>query len=272
MAERDVVRRTKEPLTGTRAVQAFQQLGLEPGMTLLVHSSLSALGWVCGGTPTVITALQEVLRSYGTLVMPAHSTDLSDPAGWSNPAVPKSWWEEIRANMPPFDPNLTPTRGMGTIAELFRTQTSVYRSMHPAYSFAAWGENAVTVVDDHELEYGLGERSPLARIYELDGWVLLLGAGYDSNTSFHLAEYRADYPKKRTTTAHAPVLVDGHRRWKAYEDVELDSSDFGRIGREFEKRHAKEVRVGKVGLATARLFPQRLCVDYAAEWMRRKRR
>lgn len=272
MAERDVIRKTKRPLTETRCKEALAALGVEPGMVLLVHSSLSSLGWVCGGSATVILALQGLLRSYGTLVMPTHSGQLSDPEYWSAPAVPKSWWEEIRSSMPPFDPELTPTRGMGRIPELFRTQSGVYRSRHPNLSFAAWGGHALDVVDSHELEYGLGEGSPLARIYELDGWVLLLGVGYENSTSFHLAEYRTTYGKKREVTKYAPVVVDGHRRWKSFADINIDSSDFGRIGREFEKRHSKSVRVGQVGLATARLFPQRLSVDYAATWIRRKRR
>ena len=62
-------------------------------------------------------------------------------------------------------------------------------------SFAAWGKHAEFVTDGHSLDNGLGETSPLARVYDLDGYVLLLGVDYDSNTSFHLAEYRAPHAK-----------------------------------------------------------------------------
>ncbi len=34
------------------------------------------------------------------------------------------------------------------------------------------------VTAGHTLEFGLGEGSPLARVYDLDGFVLLLGVGH----------------------------------------------------------------------------------------------
>ena len=38
---------------------AFRELGMQPGMTVMVHTSLSSIGYVCGGAPTVIEALLE---------------------------------------------------------------------------------------------------------------------------------------------------------------------------------------------------------------------
>ena len=85
----------------------------------------------------MILGLEEVIGDEGTLVMPAHSSDLSDPSIWKNPAVPESWWEMIKENMPDFEPDLTPTRQMGAIPECFRKQSGVLRSNHPQVSFAA---------------------------------------------------------------------------------------------------------------------------------------
>jgi aminoglycoside 3-N-acetyltransferase len=260
------------PVTARSLADDLRELGVRPGMVLLVHCSLRSLGWVCGGAQAVILALQRAVRSYGTLVMPAHSGHLSDPAQWRHPPVPSGWLGQIRACLPPYDPSLTPTRGLSAVAELFRTLPDVVRSRHPQMSFAAWGAEAITVATDHGLDFGLGEDSPLARIYELDGWVLLLGVDHAVNTSLHLAEYRASYPAKTEVASGAPMLVGGHRRWRRFRDINLSSEDFARLGRDFIRRNPRLVRVGRVGLARAQLFPQRACVDFAVRWLERHRR
>ena len=185
------------PVTISSLASDFRRIGIRPDMTLLVHSSLSNLGWVCGGAVAVIMSLELVLGETGTLVMPAFSGGLSEPSQWHHPPVPRTWWETIRREMPAFDPDFTPTRGIGDIAETFRKQPGVRRSAHPQVSFVARGPLAEQVCTGHSLDFGLGDASPLGRIYELNGYVLLLGVGYRNNTSFHLAEFRANYPSKK---------------------------------------------------------------------------
>lgn len=249
----------------------FRALGISSGMTVVIHSSLKSLGgWVGGGPVAVILAIEEIIGQSGTLIMPTHTSDLSDPAEWSNPPVRESWWEPIRQTMPAFSADLTPTCAMGIIPECFRKQRGVKRSNHPQVSFAAWGANADFVTANHSLEYGLSENSPLARIYDLDGWVLLLGVGYDRNTSLHLAEYRADFTNKTEAMCGAPIIVNGERSWVNFKDIDLDISDFEALGQDFEKDFG-HVRKGKIAGATALFMPQKELVDYAVKWLEANR-
>jgi aminoglycoside 3-N-acetyltransferase len=268
MTELETIQSIPSPRTRETLVADLRALGLQASMVVIVHSSLSAIGWVSGGSVAVVQALLDVLTSDGTLIMPAHSGDYSDPLHWQHPPVPAAWWPIIRETMPAFDPRFTPTRGMGRIAETFRTWPGVLRSANPQDSFAAWGRYAEFITANHALENGLGDHSPLARIYDLDGYALLLGVPHANNTSLHLGEYRA--PGGKMIEQGAPIMEHGQRVWKAFTSLEVDSDCFDDLGADFEQTHP--VKIGLVGSATTRLFSQRAAVDFAQEWITWKRR
>ena len=271
MSEAEVVKRTPDgPITVARLMRDLAHLGVAQGMTLIVHSALSKLGWVNGGAVAVIQALENVLTPSGTLVMPAHTSGVSDPALWQNPPVPDVWWETIRETMPPYDPALTPTMGMGIIPETFRKQAGVQRSEHPQHSFAAWGRHAAAILHSHPLDNSLGESSPLARLYERDARILLLGVGHGNNTSLHLAEYRANWPGKKNEWNGESVMVEGRPQWATFDSVALDESDFEQIGPAFAAAGG-EVQQGKVGMADSELVRMRPLVDFAVAWIGQNR-
>jgi len=272
MSEEDVVKRTcGMPATVDSLAADLSSLGIAPGIVLLVHSSLSSLGWVSGGAVAVILALEQVLGPKGTLVMPAHSGDLSDPARWKEPPVPQDWWGKIRESMPAFDPEVTPTRDVGVVPECFRKQKGVLRSSHPQDSFSSRGPKAEAITKAHGLEFGFGEKSPLARLYEQDAWVLMLGTDFLCNSSLHLCEYRASYPGKRVIKCGSPIFAEGKREWVEYDDLEVSNADFGSIGEAFIKETGL-ARRGRVALAEAILIPQRALVDYGVKWIEKNRR
>ncbi len=168
-------------------LRAFAELRLPKGAVVMVHSSLSQFGYVEGGPETVIEALLEAIGPDGTLAMPTLSC---------------SW-----LGRRPFDPAKTPTR-VGAIPETFRRRPGVLRSPHPTHSVAALGPRASEIVSEHVPEEPVfGPRSPYAKLYDLDGWILML-CRLEANTTLHMAEERAGL---LLLDFVAPVL-EGRRR------------------------------------------------------------
>lgn len=259
------------PLTREMLAAQFRALGVQPAQSILLHSSLKRLGWVVGGAVTVVHALLDALGEGGTLMVPTHSADNSDPRHWENPPVPESWWQTVRDHTPAYHPAYSPTWFMGVIADTARQFPGARRSNHPQHSFAAVGANRDALVGgETPIETSLGDGSPLAALYALDGYVLLLGVGHDNNTSLHLSEHRANFPKK-TVQEGAAVFVDGVRQWVPFEDIDLDDEDFPTIGVAFEAAHPDAVRAGTIGKAAAKLIRQRPLVDFGVAWMETNR-
>lgn len=249
---------------GSLAAQ-LRSLGVRSGGVLLAHSAYRSLGSVIGGPQAAVEALLDAVGPAGTLVVPTHTPENSDPESWQNPPAPREWWPTIRRETPGFDAGRTPaSQYMGRLAELVRTWPGARRSDHPQVSFAAVGAQAAAIVEDHRLGDDLGEHSPLGAVHRRDGQILLLGCGHDANTSLHLAETRQPNPPTHPTGASV-TGADGGRQWTTWSEVDVDAGDFEQIGAAFEKTGA--VALGPVGASTARLMSQRAAVDFATAWI-----
>lgn len=267
--ELETIERSTAPLSQREIAESLLAAGVERGGTLIAHVSLSALGWVAGGAQAVVGALRDAVGGRGTIMMASQSGHLSDPVHWSNPPLPPDWLDTVRRTLPAYDPDLTPTRGMGAVVDCFLLHPETRRSPHPVYSFCARGPNAAYLVDEHPITPAFGEGSPLEKLYSSNGQILLLGTGHGSNTSLHFAEHLAVWPGKRYYVGGAPVRVDGERRWVEFEDLIVRTDDFDALGEAFaESGGVAEARVGN---ATALLMRQPALVEFAVGWFARNR-
>ncbi len=263
------IERGSGPVTVSSLTKDLANLGIERGELMIVHVSLSKLGWVAGGEQAVVEALLGAVGPTGTIVMPAQSSQLTDPKGWENPPLPEAWIDSARDALPAFHPDLTPTRGMSSVVECLRTDRRSIRSPHPVVSFVALGPDAAEIVEHHPLSNGFSMASPLGRLYERAATIVTLGVDHATTTALHLAEDRGSWPGKASQTVGAPVLIDGERQWVEYEDLCYDDSDFAKLGEAFAATGAEST--GPVGDGTGRRCDLVAMVDFAEGWLRDNR-
>jgi aminoglycoside 3-N-acetyltransferase len=179
-------------LTREEIEEGLRQLGLGRGDAVEVHSSLSSLGWVEGGAPTVVDALMRVGGEDGTLVMSAYPVSLPLPLTDEEKA------RGILAKVRLLGEDYVGRTGMGAVADDFcrRPGTALGTDEHRV---CAWGHDAELYAEE-------GYRTLL----ENDGWVLLLGVDIHRCSSMHVAESMVGVPEEIT------------RRFDVPEDIRRD--------------------------------------------------
>lgn len=237
----------------------LRELGLKRGDIVGVHSSLSSFGHVEGGADTVIDALLEVVGKEGTIAMPTHSNNLEKvELSPEEKAAGVSWLFKIL----PYDPKETPCT-TGIIPETFRKRRGVIRSHHPDQSIAAIGPKAKEIT-------GAGDGRSLAGwkvMYQLDGYILLIGVGLEVCTAMHLAESMVQLPKHILRKITPP-------RWfveKYPEDKwEWDIGPYPKFAKLLRPcLRNKIMKTVKVGNATLRLVKLRDLIDLYVEYLQK---
>jgi aminoglycoside 3-N-acetyltransferase len=212
-------------------VDLFRKLGINKGDDVMVHSSMKSLGFTVNGAVDVIDALIECVDlDRGTILMPTHTGQLTDPIGWKNHEIPKELVEIVRNSMNPFDEKLTPVRGRGIIAETLLSYPEARRSSHPLNSVGVIGKESNFYTSTHEFDEPEGVESPIGKLYKRNGAVIGIGVGIDRFTAIHLAEYIADveYLYKEN-----PVVLfnrkNGVNCFKRIEKYPNDSVNFVKV-------------------------------------------
>jgi aminoglycoside 3-N-acetyltransferase len=260
------------PLVRSQLVRDLIRLGLEASDMVMVHASMRAVGKVLGGPDVVIRALLDVVGAAGTVVMYVDWEDAVQHL--TRDDVAEQLEERLLEEVPLFDPKTSRARrAYGVLPEFLRTWPGACRSGNPDASVAAVGAQAEWLCTDHPLQYGYGSGSPLAKLMDVRGKVLLLGAPFETITLLHYAEHVARLPKKRVIHYREPLLVHGVK--VSVEIEEFDTSQpvvpgawesyFADIVQEYFA--SGKGRSGQVGHAPSYLLIAADLHQYAVAWM-----
>jgi len=273
-----------EPVGRGRLARELRALGVRQGGVLMVHARISALGWVVGGSGAIVQALLDALGPDGTLMA---------YAGWEDDSFgmeewPAAWRAAYQAELPPFDPRTAEAvHANGRLPERIRTWPGAVRSRQPEAGIVAIGREAAWLAADHPMDDAYGAGSPLAKLVEAEGQVLMLGAPLSTITLLHHAEATARVSNKRRVTYRMPLPSDGQTVWREFQDIDTANGafpyehvadeiaatpDIGPDRDPFEAiaRQALAAGIGaegRVGAAACALFPARPLHRFAEGWL-----
>lgn len=250
----------------------LQRLGVETGDMVMVHAAMSRVGRLLNGPDALIGALLDAVGPGGTILAYTDWDAAYDALLDEDGRVPPEW----RNHIPPFDPARSRAiRDNGVLAEFIRTTPGARRSRNPGASVAAIGARADWLTADHPLDYGYGEGSPLARLVEADGKVLMVGAPLDTMTLLHHAEHLARLAGKRIRRVEVPFAVPEGVHWRMIEEFEtgepvvpgLPDDYFATVVRAFLATGSGTQ--GLIGEALSALVPAAPICRFAVEWLER---
>jgi aminoglycoside 3-N-acetyltransferase len=256
----------------TRAALAadLARLGLASGDTIMVHAAVSRVGRLLDGPDTIIAALSDTVGTEGTVLAyadwEARYEDLADADG----RVPAEW----RDHIPPFDPKRSRAiRDNGVLPEFLRTTPGALRSGNPGASLVGLGAKADWFTANHPLDYGYGEGSPLAKLVEAGGKVLMLGAPLDTLTLLHHAEHLADIPGKRIRRIEVPLATPAGTQWRMIEEFDTGDPIVAGLAEDYFAEIVTEFlaggrgRQGLVGSASSVLVDAAAITAYGVNWL-----
>jgi len=230
-------------------VTGFRALGLTSGDKVLVHSSLSSIGHVEGGAPTLIQALLDVIGNDGLLMAPYFLPPLYEG---------------------PFDPAHLPETYTGRLPRTLRNWPGAILSLHPSHPVVAFGLAAEQVTHAHYLASAVGRDSPIDRLAKLGGKVLLLGVDQTANTTIHTGEAYANVaywgrPRPDRKPGRWARLPSGETIYVPLPETPGDSLGFLHIEPWLIER--KLITTGSVGHAVCRLMAGQPLIEAVVEFL-----
>lgn len=217
--------------------------------TVMVHSSMKAIGDVMGGAQTVLDVLVEYFKP-GLLLIPTHT--------WAT------------SNNVVFDPRFSKPC-VGIIPQLAIKHPKGIRSLHPTHSVVAFGAKAKEYVAGEIDTDTPGSPSGVwGRLYDEEAKILLIGVGQDKNTFIHAVEEMNGTPDRLTDelipykirVSDDKIIEKG---WHTHSNSKVpDVSQFyPKFESCFEKRHT--IKYSTFGDAPVQVCNAKGCADVLLE-------
>lgn len=241
-------------VTRADVTAALGRVGVEPGDTVLFHSSLSSMGRVEGGADAVIDGFLDAVGPTGTVAVP---TLCNWRPGEEGQVFPR------------WDPARTPSY-VGRITEVFRTRPGAVRSDHATHSVAALGARAAELTAGHGAagprpgpfgQWAFAHESPWERLYQWNAAYAFIGVTFRVCTMVHYVESRVvERVLDQVDPVDRPRLAQEVADWLrpgVWPSIPIDSREW------FEALLAArgEVRYDRIGSATLRCARTRTLVD-----------
>ncbi len=250
-------------------IDALEELCINSGDNIIVHCSLSKIGYLIGGVETLYRALKFRIGLSGNIIVPSQSIELSHPKTWRYPPLKKQFINKVSDGILGYDSQTTPVSpSLGVFCEYITMLKDTVRTQHPLYSFAINGKDSKKISKFQNLDLPFGSNSPLDWLYQNNGKILMIGTDFETNTSIHLAESKVF---KANIIEEGKIRKKGRDEWVKFKNVELGKyDDYTDIERIYLHKYMDFYKVKGIGNTSIRIFCLKSVVDFCIEYYLKK--
>ena len=232
-------------ITKAELKRQLAQMGILPTDTVLIHTSLRAVGSVEGGADGFLDAFCEYLED-GLFLVPTHT------------------WADVNQDNPVFDVSAS-APCIGTVPKIAAFRKDGIRSLHPTHSIWAHGKQAESYVRGEENAHSPG---PVGfcwdRLADVGAKILLIGVTHNRNTFIHAIDERAGLPDRIGVKPYRAIIIDhtGNRlEIPMHPHLCTKTNDVSQFYVNFEKPLIRlgAQKMGRLGNAEVRIVDARLC-------------
>lgn len=183
------IERNKIMLTKNDIINFLENIDVKHDDTVLIHTSLKAIGELNDGADMLIDAFCEYLHD-GLFIIPTHTWDK---------VVPEAPFYDVKTTIP----------CIGALPSIAVKRKDGVRSLHPTHSVVAFGKRAREFVKNEEVSASPAPNGGCwSRLYDEHAKILLIGVGHDKNTYFHAVDELLDIPNRLSESTYSITIED----------------------------------------------------------------